>query len=78
MAPSHSRLFRFANANPNYDRGGVIGNSKIQATAHTSFSGWHGENTKCHRLASVMPVRDNQDVTPAVDFLEGSFAAQTN
>jgi hypothetical protein len=66
-------LSRLANANTNYDHGDVIGNSKFEAMAHTSFSGDGGEKMKRERPASAMHSRNNQDVTSPVDLLEVIF-----
>jgi hypothetical protein len=78
MALSRSRLPRLANANTNYDHGGVIGNSKFEAMAHASFSGDGGEKMKRECPESAMHARNNQDVTSPADFLEGIFAARAN
>jgi hypothetical protein len=61
MALPRSRLSRLAkaNTNTNYDHGGIIGNSKVEVIAHTSFSGCGSQKMKRERPASATLSRNN-------------------
>jgi hypothetical protein len=70
MALSRSRLIRHANARPDYDHVGIVGNSKIETIAHTSFSGCGSEKMKRERFKSAIVFHNSQDASSAADFLE--------